>query len=189
MIGNLKIGFLQEKINDFIPLVIQSFKNKYPNIEIVMSEYSQSGIIQALQQIDIDIAFTVSFSEPSFNHKTGNTEHEWIDTSKHYQCAVFHQDHPLASNNCINMMDLINEPFIILDPQEMAQGYNAVIQICHEHGFSPIVVAQSKYVSSLLLMVNCKIGITILPNTSKRLSPPKAHFRKINNIRHYVQIP
>ena len=130
------------------------------------------GLEDALQDNRIDIAVT------------GSTEFspnvEWEIVNEYCYGAVMHQDHPLANNRSIKISDLSEESFVLIDRQDIV-----IKQICREYGFNPNVVTKAQYFSGLLTLVDCKVGISILPSSLQSLLPPTVRFIRIDDINYH----
>ncbi|MBS4024073.1 MAG: LysR family transcriptional regulator [Clostridia bacterium] len=182
LFGSLKIGFHNFTLDEFLPSLITSFRSSFPNIGLILNGYSHSELSEAIRNGKVDFVYTASNELPRISGITSKI------IAKHSFCAVMHQDHPLAANTRINAADLKNEPFILMDRKESAQGHNINMQICLNHGFSPLVVSYARFVTTVLVLIDCKVGISILPNSFKNLASPRIRFVPLENIDSFREI-
>jgi DNA-binding transcriptional LysR family regulator len=182
LFGSLKIGFHNFTLDDFLPSLITSFRSNYPDIGLILSGYSHSELSEAIRNGKVDFVYTASNELPRISGITSKI------IAKHSFCAVMHHNHPLAAKASINAGDLKNEPFILMDRKESAQGYNIITQICLNHGFSPIVVSYARFVTTVLVLIECQAGISILPSSFKNLASAKVCFVPLENVDSFREI-
>lgn len=169
----LKVGFIGPFASCFLPKLLENIQKNHPNIGLKISEYSHSNLIEAIRNNELDVAFTASFQLDSIADVTWKTIYE--------DCyhVVLHRDHPLAYKDTVNLQELSREPCVFMNPKDWFQGYKRVENICLKHGFSPIVVSEEQYITSVMTLVECKVGYAILPKVFKVLAPPGVRFIKI----------
>lgn len=161
IIGNLNIGFLGYTERNFLPTLIRQFSHNYPKINLHLDQYNHGMLIDALNNGDLDIGFTLSFGIDNVEYlKRKNILTEPIS-------IVMYCDHPLAHKSKINISDLKEEPFIVLNREESPQGFNQTLLICANHGFSPNIVSEPRLLSTVLMLVDAGMGIAILPKSLK----------------------
>lgn len=171
--GSIKIGFLGPAARPFLPKLIKKIRNKYPSISLKFSEYSHSSITEAIRNNEIDIAFTVLVALQSIEDLV------WKYIYNDCLCVVLHKEHYLANKDTIDLKELANEPFVSMDRKDWRQGYNRVEKICLEHGFSPVIVAEERYLSSLLTLVECEVGYGIVPRCFQKVASKDLSFINI----------
>ncbi|MBV7276430.1 LysR family transcriptional regulator [Clostridium sp. PL3] len=169
----LKVGFIGPFASYFLPKLLTNIRNTHPNVGLKISEYSHSNLIESIRNNEVDVAFTASFQLESIADITWKTIYE--------DCynVVLHREHPLACNDTVNLKDLSREPCIFMNSKEWSQGYKRVENICLKHGFSPIVVSEEQYITSVMTLVECRVGYAILPKVFQILASPELRFIKI----------
>jgi len=171
--GSIKIGFLGPAARPFLPKLVKKIRTKYPNIALKFSEYSHSSITEAIRENEVDVAFTVLEALQSIENLT------WKLIYDDCLCVALHKEHHLARNKTINLKDLAKEPFVSMNRKDWGQGYNRVEKICLEHGFSPVIVAEERYLSSLLTLVECEVGYGIVPKSFQKVASKDLSFINI----------
>jgi DNA-binding transcriptional LysR family regulator len=170
IIGNLKIGFLGYTERNFLPDLIRQFRREYPKVELQLDQYTHGALIDALNTGELDIGFTLSFGLEN----VGGLEKKNIFTET--ISVVMHLEHPLANKNTINIADLANEHFIILNRAESPQGFNQTLLICANNGFFPDIVSEPRLLHTVLLLVDAGMGIAILPKSLQSHSSSSLRF-------------
>lgn len=154
-IGTIRIGLLSVSVRSFLPLVVRSFRKKYPNIHIHFAFYNVGEINKKLERDEIDLAFTLSHGLGSM--KGIAYQKLWAQP----YCAILPHDHRLAASTSLRLEQLSTEPFVMLDRSQSPQGYDHILTLCAKHGFSPDIVSHASRIDAVMLMVDAGIGITV----------------------------
>nr|WP_276531989.1 LysR family substrate-binding domain-containing protein [Brevibacillus invocatus] len=101
---------------------------------------------------------------------------------------ILPEDHPLADQTDLNIAQLAQEPFVMLEREESPQGYDYVLSLCAKHGFSPRIVSQASRTDAVLMIVDAGIGITILSHHLLLYASPSLRFIDIQDEEHQVDI-
>ncbi|MEH7414915.1 LysR family transcriptional regulator [Neobacillus drentensis] len=173
LIGTINIGLLSVPVREFLPPLIRKFRKKYPKVNIRLNYYHLGQIIEKLKSDELDIAFTLSLGLQSI----GGLEYKTLWTQPH--CIILHQDHPLADRTNINIEELVEEPFVMLEREESPPGFDLLLAACANHGFSPNLVNTASQIDAVLMMVDAGIGITILPKYLQLYASPSLRFISI----------
>jgi DNA-binding transcriptional LysR family regulator len=175
-IGKVRIGFLGASVKSFLPQFIRRFHRNYPNIHLDLDQYSLGIIINdAIFNGELDIGLTNNYGLQKINgitYKKVLTEEFSI---------VMNNEHPLSLRESINLEDLINEPFIIVNKPD-STIYNRVLQFFSNTTFSPTIVNHPPSIETALLLVEAGLGISILPNSFKSFSSPAIRFFDIHEV-------
>jgi DNA-binding transcriptional LysR family regulator len=182
VIGTINIGLLSVPMRDFLPLLLRKFRRKYPKVNIRLNYYHVGQIIEKLKADELDIAFTLSLGLQSI----GGSEYKTLWTQPH--CIIMHQGHPLANRSSINIAELAQESFVMLERHESPQGFDLLLAACSNHGFSPNLVNMASRIEAVLMMVDAEIGITILPKYLQLQASPTLRFIDIEGDKHVVDV-
>jgi len=180
-VGNLKIGFLGPNEKRFLPEIIRTFRDKYPNINLTFTQGNMDMLHRDLERNLLDVAFTMAFSldqNPGFAWKTLNSDPI---------CVILHRDHPLASQVTINLSALAYEPFVAMDYQEYPGAVERMVKFCMDNGgFTPHIVSQQRNLETLLLLIEAGVGITLLPLFFETYVNPSLRFIKLDGASDFV---
>lgn len=169
--GHLKIGYIGYGDRVWLPPVLRRFQDKYPHVSLEVNNYHQGELIKALNEDALDLVITFSFGivgggEHGKQQPKIETHHVCTETL----CAVLASDNPLIeewADKPLNIKALSEEGFIIQNRHESPQGFDKTLQICSDHGFSPRIVNTPNLVQTVLILVESKMGIALLPNSLK----------------------
>lgn len=168
--GQLRVGYLHDLLCGVIPKVISSFKEKHGDIEINFIDMNMSKLVESLSSGEVDCIFTLS-NVISEYHDISRVECAPVPI-----CAVLPPDHKFADRKSLKLSELKDETFVFDSPEAYSFGYQHTRYLCKAAGFKPKVATFSNHTPSLLLLVSCGVGISILAGTANYLMPEKLHF-------------
>ena len=156
--GVLRIGFQGEHESEFLPKLIKGFHHDYPEVTFEFCEDGPNGLENMLDSGWADIIFNLQDENAS-----KETEEYLVDEQPLY--LVVPQEHKLAKYDIVSRRLLAYENMVFFDPVHCNGAYNNMLHESMEQGFQPNVVAYGKTIHSILMMVECGIGISILPKS------------------------
>lgn len=164
--GMLNIGVLDEvNVADFMPPIYQYFKENHPNIELCFHTSTFSSLISDVYNGRLDIIFTVQFEVENRDHLL----YQQVVQSKDH--IVLNKNHPLAEKEDLTLIDLKDEVFVMISPEDNSNSSPLIMEACKKAGFIP----KQCFASSLaeqILWVEVGKGVAILDSrTSLKLNP------------------
>ncbi len=153
--GEIMIGIPPIVGAAFFSNLISHFKDRHPNIKIMLTEVGTKKIKQGIQDGTIDIGLICTLPDPSGSF-------EIIPVLKDPLQLIVHKDHKLAARNTADFTDLREEPFILY--RKDFSLYDRIISECEKFGFRPHIVCESLQKDFLLGMVEGKLGVALLPS-------------------------
>lgn len=160
LIGTLKIGFLAAPVRNFLPILINRFSKRYPEVEVSLHHLTMKELKRKMDTNDLDIVFSVSFGQNLLNQNQLEI-HSLYSTST---CVYMRHDHPLVEKNSIKISDLRHEPFIMRDREEAPQWNDYVIDLCMKEDFYPKIVTQTRRIEAVMMLVDAGLGVAVFPN-------------------------
>ena len=155
-IGTLRIGFFAGGIGGNFIKMVRRFRRQYPGVRLSLVEMTPSQQWQALVEGRIDVGFTRRL-EPQFLDQLA-----WETIRQDEIVAVLPKHHPLAPGP-VQVRDLAGERFVLSSRETSPAGFDKVIELCSEAGFSPKIASISSVWSSVVLLVQAGEGISMLP--------------------------
>lgn len=151
--GVIRIGTISSITCHWLPMLIKSFKKKYPNIEFVMYQGDYNSIADWLKNRTIDIGFTTPAMTSGL---------EIIPIKQGEMQAIIPPHHPLASDpgKELRIEELDNEPFILLEEGTYSEPLNAL----EKAGVHPQINYRIHDDYAIMTMVEAGLGISILAN-------------------------
>lgn len=172
--GTLAIGANGMVMIDHLPRIVRRFRTAYPDVTLSVTIMRNPDILGALRAGHLDLAFA-NAAEPDDEIAT-------VVLWSLPQCVVLPADHPRAADARVRLSDLTGEN-LITHPRRGGTGANSeVLALCREQGFTPASikeVAEIADLETLIGLVACGLGVTILPSPFEQAAPPGVVFRPI----------
>ncbi|MFK2826656.1 LysR family transcriptional regulator [Bacillus sp. B190/17] len=141
---------------ELLPLLLRSYQEKYPNVNIILRQLSTTEQLEALHDNSIHVGLLILPVESPSLHVEMVREEPFI--------VALPKTHPLAAEKePIDVSRLANEHFI-MTPRKAGQSYyDAIISLCQHAGFSPKKTQEAQELHTALSFVASGIGIALLP--------------------------
>ncbi len=105
--GTLRVGTTKAYARYFMPLMLSSFHNNYPNIKIELNEGSSLEMTRSLLKFKNEVAIIAKAEDtPGIS---------FIPFSQEEMVAIAAPDHPLSRGEAIHFSALKDQPFIMKD--------------------------------------------------------------------------
>jgi DNA-binding transcriptional LysR family regulator len=159
--GWLSVAFVGSLSYDVFPDILRTFRDTYPDVELVLHELLGHEQNQALLERKIHIGFSrLPEAAPGVVHEVLSREPLLLAISA---------DHPLARHSSVPLSFLSEEPYIQF-PKSLLSGYaRMVVEMCEGEGFTPKVVQKVDAVEAAISLVAAGIGVTIVPGVLRNL--------------------
>jgi DNA-binding transcriptional LysR family regulator len=168
--GHLAIGFIGAQSHEWMPLVLRRFRQKYPDVEVTLTEMVPSAQLEALltHRLDLGVVGAIDGKPPS---------------GLQVECIVQEEplvgvpsDHALANLPFVRLPQLKGEGFI-LTSRENAPSYRSWLgRICQRAGFTPKVVQEVDRARTAVQYVAAGFGISIFGEHICRQPAPGVKF-------------
>src|SRR5271155_1532646 len=169
--GTLTVGFSGSVMFTELPAAIQSYRRRYPKVELRLRELVTTAQITALLNGTLDLAF-LRDGDP--------TEGIRITTLlKEKYVAVLPEAHPLAQRRSLSVKALEGEPFIMFARRMGPLAYDRTIACCERSGFRPNIVQDAPQWLTLVRLVAAGLRVTLAPACVARVAMPGAVYRAV----------
>jgi DNA-binding transcriptional LysR family regulator len=156
-VGRLVIGFVGSSAYGFLPTAIRTFRERFPDVELILKELTTMEQVEALSAGQIDLGF---LRPPIFED-----ELEQESVQKEPFLIAVSEKHPLAHLPTAPLKALMHEPFILV-PRTLAPGfYDQMIAICAKAGFHPKMVQEAIQFHVIVSLVAAGLGIAFVPSS------------------------
>jgi len=173
-LGHLTVGFTSSMANGVLPNILRTFREHYPEINLILREESSGSQIQRLRDRQTDIVFV--YQTPDLAEAN---DLKMILLSHQTLVAVLPEHHPLATQPTISLIDLADEEFV-MPLHSVVSGLSEQIQcLCAQAGFVPKVAQEAIFMVTILGLVAGEIGISILPSSVQNLRREGVTYRPI----------
>ncbi|WP_439742044.1 LysR family transcriptional regulator [Bacillus pseudomycoides] len=164
-VGTIRIGSFPSASAYFLPRMINIFREKYPNLELVLHEGTLKEVEEWLLSRVIDVGIVI----------LPNKEMEIVPLTRGKMVVVLHNDHPLCEKEAITINDLEGEPIILFKG-----GYEPpIIDMFKQAGVPLRVEYAVSTVTTSLNMIQEGLGLAILAELSLTNLPPNVKTREL----------
>lgn len=157
-INHLNRGVLRLGIPPMVGMLmtgpISLYRQRYPGVELRISEFGGLTVQQAVMNGELDLAVTALPVEDEHVFST-------LPLFRHPLCVLVPRSGPWTSRTSIEPAELAAHPLLIYN-----EDFSLSRQLMHlfqEHGFTPRIAVRSGQWDFLAAMVQAGIGLAILP--------------------------
>lgn len=150
---------------DIVPRVVLHFRNRFPNVEVVLHNMDRESQIKALQERRIQIGFNRFFQD--------HPDLIWERVVHERMLVAAPSDHPLSSKASVSLRDLAGEPLIFYPRTSQPGGFsNYLMRIFHKLNIDPKIVQSVDDVVTAVAFVSSGLGLTLGVESARNLQLP-----------------
>ncbi len=170
--GTLTVGFSGSVMFTNLPAAIESYRRRYPKVELRLHELDTSAQIAGLLEGRLDLAF-LRDGDP--------TEGILMSTlRKEPYVAVLPEAHPLARKPALKVSDLRHQPFILFARRMGPLAFDRTMACCEKSGFRPNIVQDAPQWPTLVRLVAAGLGVSLAPACVANVTLPGAVYRQVH---------
>jgi DNA-binding transcriptional LysR family regulator len=173
-VGNLGIGFFGTASAPILPALVQTYRGKFPDVELHLHELNPDQQLAAFDDGRIDLGFSRPLppdSRMEFEQKTVYTD---------CLAVALPETHPLAKQKVVRTKSLAGEPFVQFHRKGAPGLFDEVIAGCRQAGFSPRIVNEPNFMATVMTLVESGLGVSIVPRCVRTLNRPHVLIRRIS---------
>ncbi|SPE33287.1 Transcriptional regulator, LysR family [Candidatus Sulfopaludibacter sp. SbA3] len=170
--GTLTVGFSGSVMFTELPAAIESYRRRYPKVELRLRELVTAAQLSALLDGTLDLAFL----------RDGDTT-EGVQVStllKECYLAVLPESHRLARKRQLHVRDLQPEPFVFFARRMGPLAFDRTITCCERNGFRPNIVQDAPQWPTLVRLVAAGLGVSLAPACVANVAIPGAVYREVH---------
>ncbi|GMA28854.1 LysR substrate-binding domain-containing protein [Arenivirga flava] len=154
----MRIGTVASALTWPLPGVLALLRERAPDVRAVLREIDTHEAIRLLEAGRIDVAFA-RLAAPV----RGIRQEPLV--SEPFQ-VLLPQTHPAASENGpIALANLANDDWVWLDREVSPDYHDEMSAVCRANGLSPRATHRARSIASQIAMVQCGVGVTVLPKS------------------------
>jgi DNA-binding transcriptional LysR family regulator len=169
--GQLRLGFIDTATYGFLPRLLRVFRERHPNIQVVLHEMTSGELVEALKRAEIQLAVlrpTRAGSQLSF-HEIGREK----------LLVALPSGHRLARLQQVPVKELGEEGWVLF-PRLLSPGlHDQLLGICQKAGFTPRVVQEVREGHTIVGLVAAGLGITVIAESLRHWRRPGVVFRPL----------
>ncbi|MEO1132703.1 MAG: LysR family transcriptional regulator [Cyanobacteria bacterium J06639_1] len=159
-VGSLRITFTPSSMHTVLPNILKQFRDRYPDIELVMTEICTLGQVNALKTEAIDLGFLHPPIDASFLDLHSLQGERLLVALPH--------THALAHQPQIPLKLLATESFIMHPREEGPVLYDRFLSMCRQAGFEPQIVYEDVKHQTRIGLVAAGMGLTFVPESLQK---------------------
>jgi DNA-binding transcriptional LysR family regulator len=172
-VGLIKLGFTAASSYCFLPKLLAYVKSELMDVEIELSEMVTIQQLEALRENRMDLGLVrPPVEEPGMRTIRIANERLLLAVPSSHRFAM-------GSPRCLK--DLAGEPFITFSPVQGRYFYELLAGMFRKAGVSVKYVQHVSQVHSILALVSAGIGISIVPETARKLHFEGAELRELSD--------
>lgn len=170
-VGRLVVGFVNSAIYDRLPVVLRSFRERFPSVELDLRELSTAEQEEALLRSEIRVGI---LRQPVDNPVLA------VETIFQEPLVVaLPETHPLAAHAEVAVHRLAGEAFVMFPRRLVPAFYDRMISLCHDNGFSLRVVQEATQMQTILSLVAAGLGVSLISSSCQALCRSGVAYRSL----------
>ena len=169
--GHLSVGFIDAAIYSVVPAIVQRFTERYPEVELSLTDLRIPNQVKAVVERQLDIGFI----HPPVSHKSLCVERVLVEPL----IVALPEVHRLAPEAAIALSDLASEPLIQFPRGINPSLYDEIVGLCRSSGFSPRIVREATPKQTIIGLVSVGLGVSLLPACLENLRRAGVVYRPI----------
>jgi DNA-binding transcriptional LysR family regulator len=158
-------------VYDIIPISVKAFRDRFPEVEIIMQHMETSEQVIAIAENNLDVGFVI----PPIN----DTSLEVEILLEEPLVLALPENHPLAAQSEIAITALANEPLILASRDRGCGLHEQIFEIYQRAGLRPNVVCAAREMQVMLGFVAAGMGISLLPSHVKNFQRTGVLYRTL----------
>lgn len=170
--GSLRIVFVGTLHFNFLPKVVQAFRSRLPDVELLLREATTAEQIAALKAGSADIGLM---------RRPGIAVPELV-----FECiareeimVALPEGHAQAAERQVPLASLARDDFIATPRSEGMGFYDQMIALCNAAGFSPRIVQEARQIETIAGLVAGGLGVALVPASVRQGLRDGIVFRRI----------
>lgn len=173
-VGQLVVGLTQPAFFIVFPEIVHAFRERLPDVGIVVQEMTTAQQEQALRTGSIHVGILhPPLDDDSLACQT---------VAKVTFDVVLSEFHPLARKRTLTLKDLAKERFVLFPRRIAPRLYDQIIGLCQECGFSPDIVAESAPAQSIIAYAAAGFGVGFIASSFQQANRPGVVYRQLQGL-------
>ncbi|POP54520.1 LysR family transcriptional regulator [Zhongshania marina] len=167
-LGKLNVGIFGSAVFGTIPIVIQKFREDFPDVEIVLHNLNRVEQLKALRDGRIAIGFNRFFRE--------EPDLAWEKIQSEKMSVALHSSSMLATKKSLKLSEIINYPIILYPKTARPSFIDRMISLFNEQKLSPNIAHEVDDVVTAVALVSSGLGISLVTESACNLKLPNVEY-------------
>ncbi|MDF1486102.1 LysR family transcriptional regulator [Ramlibacter sp. H39-3-26] len=179
--GALRIGFVGSATYALMPQSMPLFRQRYPQVQLVLHESTTSRIMALLDKGDIDLGLLRFPLAQAGAIRVVPIERDVF-------VAALPQHSPLVQRRRLQLSHLAQEPFVLYSATEVPGLHATALLACQQAGFLPRVQQEAVQVQTVVSLVESGMGVALVPSVAARHTARNVVFKQLHGNGSAVEI-
>ncbi|MBV8279443.1 MAG: LysR family substrate-binding domain-containing protein [Verrucomicrobia bacterium] len=166
--GILRIGFVAATTTPILPLLVQAYLRRYPDVELQLHLLSPDQQLAAFDKATLDLGFSRPL--PPERRRSFDEEVVYID----HLAALLPPKHPLTNEARIRLEQLASEPFVLVHRAGASGLFDEAVAMCRRAGFSPQIRHEPELLTTVFVLVESGLGVSLVPSCARGFERQKS---------------
>lgn len=154
--GELRIGYNDFSINGLLPDIIRSFKERYPDIEVILLDRSTPMMEELVMDGELDIAFPMGPDKRKQLNSMVVRQERLI--------CVLPEGHKLKDKETVSLTDLKGEPLVLGELNSWRVFHRLLHDFFNENQQDYHEFQHAAHSDGIMALVAAGIGVTLHPD-------------------------
>jgi DNA-binding transcriptional LysR family regulator len=162
--GEVTLGCLPTTGAYLLPPLLKAFRQRHPELTVVLREESSPRLVQALRDGDVDLALVDEAGGG------GTADLRAYPLFSEPLLVAVPADHRLAGHGAVAVEALADEPLIVM---KSGHGFRTIVlDFLERRGIVPNIVYESGGIETVQALVEAGLGISIVPRMVRKTAGP-----------------
>ncbi|MFY9986698.1 MAG: LysR family transcriptional regulator [Chthoniobacterales bacterium] len=166
-VGTLCVGFIAPAAAPILPSLVRAYRGQYPEVELQLHHMNPDAQFAAFADGKLDLGL----SRPLLPEQRAHFEEEMI--YRDYLVAILPPKHPLAKERKIELQKLSTESFVLFHRVGAPGLFDEAVGMCRQAGFTPDVRHETDLMTTVFLLVESGLGVSLVPSRARGLEQQK----------------
>jgi DNA-binding transcriptional LysR family regulator len=160
--GRMRLGGFATAAAAILPPALATFKRRYPNVALSLTEGEPEDLLDGLRTGDLDLSLVFQYQNvPACTYGSTFDGIEFEALLDDPFRVALPPEHPMARRARVPLDAMSEERWIQANPHGLCG--TALISACHDAGFEPQIVFESDDYSIVQGLIAAGIGVSLIP--------------------------
>ncbi|HZR98310.1 MAG TPA: LysR family transcriptional regulator [Chloroflexota bacterium] len=172
-VGQLPVGFIGAASYSVLPRIVQAFRARYPDVELVLHEMTTAEQLQALREGQLRAGLV----RPPVAHAALAA----ATVLREPLVVALPAAHPLAAEARVAVAALATEPWVLFPRPLAADLYDQILALCERAGFRPRLAQEALQMQTVVRLVGAGVGVSLVPRSVEALHSAGVAYRPLRD--------
>jgi DNA-binding transcriptional LysR family regulator len=170
-VGRLTVGFIGAASYSVLPGIVQAFRARYPDAELVLQELTTAEQLAALRAGTIRVGLVrPPVADAALAAET---------VLREPLVVALPAGHALATEPRVAVAALAGEPWVLFPRRLAADLYEQILALCARAGFRPRLAQEAVQMQTVVRLVGAGVGVSLVPRSVETLHSAGVAYRPL----------